>query len=119
MNDQVAISSLLQHSEKSDSPVFDASPHPFPHASNKGTGGLKQTHSEAMMNSHLLNSLPKYIFQTDHSSLKSVKNILKEVEEQQRREDNGLLGGITEVSEYPIELYEHREHAIERHMSIK
>jgi hypothetical protein len=81
---------------------------------------LKQTHSEAMMNSHLLNSLPKYIFQTDHGSkLKSVKSILKEVEEQQNREENGVSFGLSEVSEYPIELYEHQQHAIERHMSIK
>ena len=72
-----------------------------------------------MMNSHLLNSLPKYIFQTDHSSLKCVKSILKEVQEQQNREDNGVNFGLSEVSEYPIELYEHQQHAIERHMSIK
>lgn len=73
-----------------------------------------------MMNSHLLNSLPKYIFQTDHARLTSVANILKEVKEQQSR-DGALntINDLGEVSEYPIEFYENQQHAIERHMSIK
>jgi hypothetical protein len=87
---------------------------------NIADGGLKQTVSQAMMNSNLLNSLPKYIFQSEHSRLKSVTSILKEVKEQQSRD--AALQSITdqcEVSEYPIEFYENQQHAIERHMSIK
>lgn len=90
--------------------------------STENDSGLKPTLSQAMMNSHLLQALPKYIFQSDHESLKSVNNILKEVKEQQNRDDRiGNIGNIGggEVSEYPIEHYEHQQHAIERHMSIK
>lgn len=87
-------------------------------STSPSSGGLKQTISQAMMNSNLLNSLPKYIFQSDHARLASVKNILKESKEQQNREEN-LTNNFGEVSEYPIEFYEHQQHAIERHMSIK
>jgi hypothetical protein len=88
--------------------------------SNENGGALKETISQAMMNSNLLNSLPKYIFQSEHSRLKSVTSILKEVKEQQSR-DAALQSTTSEceVSEYPIEFYENQQHAIERHMSIK
>ncbi|CAF0741436.1 unnamed protein product [Brachionus calyciflorus] len=85
---------------------------------NGSNGGLKQTYSEAMMNSQLLNSLPKYIFQSNHARLTSVTPFINEIKEQQNLElnDKAIDG---EVSEYPIELIESQQHAIERHMSIK
>lgn len=82
-------------------------------------GGLKVTLSQAMMNSNLLNQLPKYIFQSEHERLKSVKHILDEVKEQQSRDNDPLASSGGEVSEYPIEYYEHQQHALQRHMSIK
>ena len=86
----------------------------------KSGHGLKQTFSEATMNSHLLNSLPKYIFQTDHAALKSVANIINEVKEQQSRDAAmNIIDSECEVSEYPIEFIENQQHAIQRHMSIK
>ena len=72
-----------------------------------------------MMNSNHLNQLPKYIFQSEHDRLKSVKHILQEVQEKQNRENDPLENGGGEVSEYPIEYYEHQQHALQRHMSIK
>ena len=78
---------------------------------------LKPTLSEAMMKSNLYQSLPKYIFQTEHAPLKMVNNILHNVQEQQTKES--MISDPCEVSEYPIEIYEHQQHAIERHMSIK
>jgi hypothetical protein len=83
---------------------------------------IKTTLSQAMMNSNLYQSLPKYIFQSEHAPLERVKDILNEVKEQQNRESdiiNTTTNGDYEVSEYPIEMYEHQQHAIERHMSIK
>ena len=77
-----------------------------------------------MMNSNLLTSLPKYIFQSEHERLTSVKNILNDLKEQQAREsannagaDELLNGG--EVSEYPIEHIENQAHVIHRHLNIK
>ena len=83
--------------------------------------GLKHTLSQAMMNSTLLHSLPKYIFQSEHSRLKSVTSILKEVKEQQSRDAALQQAANTEfeVSEYPIEYYEHQQHAIERQLNSK
>ena len=84
---------------------------------------IKTTLSQAMMNSNLYQSLPKYIFQSEHAPLERVKDILNEVKEQQNRESQDIhtvgSGDYGEVSEYPIEMYEHQQHAIERHMSIK
>lgn len=83
---------------------------------------LKTTLSQAMMNSNLLNSLPKYIFQTDHSRLTSVNNIIKDIKEQQQQSHEtvvDLANGGCEVSEYPIEFIENQAHAINRHISIK
>jgi hypothetical protein len=94
--------------------------------SSEATGGsardsLKPTFSQATMNSHLLNALPKYIFQTDHAALKSVSTIIAEVKEKQSREDESLnrVNSEYELGEYPIELLENQQHAIERHMSIR
>jgi hypothetical protein len=83
---------------------------------------MKPTFSETTMNSHLLNALPKYIFQTDHAALKSVSTIIKEVKEKQSREEADSLNRVNseyEVGEYPIEFLENQQHAIERHMSIR
>ncbi len=60
----------------------------------------------------LLNILPKYIFDAEHSKLKSVDSIIKSIHEH----DATLHTG--EVSEYPIEYYENQQHAIQRHMNI-
>ncbi len=60
-----------------------------------------------------LNSLPKYIFETDHTQLKSVDSILKKIQLTEPFDDCG------EVSEYPIEYYENQQHAIERQMSVR
>lgn len=68
-----------------------------------------------MMNSNLLNSLPKYIFQSEHERLTSVNNIIKDLKEQQDREHMVAC----EVSEYPIEYIENQAHVINRHISIK
>lgn len=84
-------------------------------------GGLKQTYSEAMMNSQLLNSLPKYIFQSNHARLTSVTPFINEIKEQKNLDGSSASFPISndEVSEYPIEIIENQKHAIERHMSIK
>lgn len=87
---------------------------------NSGGGGstLRPTLSQAMMNSNLLNSLPKYIFQSDHERLTSVNEIIKDLKEQQERQQN-LTDTACEVSEYPIEYIENQAHVIKRHMNIK
>lgn len=74
-----------------------------------------------MLSSNLYNSLPKYIFQSEHAPLDKVKEILDEVKEQQNRDSEvHMVNGVGyEVAEYPIEMYENQQHAIERHMSIK
>lgn len=83
--------------------------------------GLKKTYSEAMMNSQLLNSLPKYIFQSNHARLTSVTPFINEIKEQKNLDGSSANFQIPsdEVSEYPIEILENQKHAIERHMSIK
>ena len=87
---------------------------------HKESEGLKPTLSQAMMNSNLYQSLPKYIFQSEHAPLGKVNEILNEVKEQQNRDSEiHIVNGDYEVAEYPIEMYEHQQHAIERHMSIK
>lgn len=81
---------------------------------------LKETFSQAMLNSELYQSLPKYIFQSDHKPLTKVKSIYDETKVQQQRElemDDSL--GDCELSEYPIEHIEQQEHAFKRQMSIK
>ncbi len=81
---------------------------------------LKPTISEAMMNSNLLQSLPKYIFQSEHEPLKSVKSILKKAKEDQAKDETpDIVNSAYEPPEYPIEIYEHQQHALQRHMSIK
>jgi hypothetical protein len=81
---------------------------------------LKPTLSEAMMNSNLLQSLPKYIFQSDHEPLKSVKSILRKAKEDQAKDETpDIVNNGYELPEYPIEIYEHQQHALQRHMSIK
>ena len=82
---------------------------------------LKPSKSQAMMNSNLLHSLPKYIFQSNHSGLKSAERLVKKVKEQQTSKDDATVGAESEfeVSEYPIEFYENQQHAIERHMKKK
>lgn len=73
-----------------------------------------------MMNSNLFNSLPKYIFQSDHERLSRVTNIIKDLKEQQARESSADLNfDAGEVSEYPIEFIENQAHVINRHMNIK
>lgn len=67
-----------------------------------------------MMNSNLYQSLPKYIFQTEHAPLTMVNNILHNVQEKQAKES--MINDAGEVSEYPIEIYEHQQHAIEQLM---
>lgn len=59
-----------------------------------------------------LNSLPKYIFDSDHSQLKSVETILKKIS-LETFDDSG------EVSEYPIEIFENQEHEIQRSISVR
>jgi hypothetical protein len=81
-------------------------------------GDLKSTPSQTMLNSNLLNQLPHYIFQSDHASLKSVKNFLNEVK-MQNNPDAALNNSNYELSDYPIEYIENQLHAIERHMSIR
>jgi hypothetical protein len=85
------------------------------------TAKLKPSKSQAMMNSNLLHSLPKYIFQSEHSGLKSAESLVKKVKEQQTSKDDPTVGAESEceVSEYPIEFYENQQHAIERHMKKK
>lgn len=85
------------------------------------SNSLKPTFSQAMLSSNLYNSLPKYIFQSEHAPLDKVKEILDEVKEQQNRDSEvHMVNGVGyEVAEYPIEMYENQQHAIERHMSIK
>lgn len=83
---------------------------------------LKQTHSQALMNSTLLHSLPKYIFQSDHDRLERVKDIMKDLKGNRNQSSESLselINNDCEVSEYPIEYYENQQHAIHRHMSIK
>lgn len=89
--------------------------------SSEKNGSLKQTYSEAMMNSQLLNSLPKYIFQSNHARLTSVTPFINEIKEQKNLDGSSadFQKSNDEVSEYPIELIENQKHAIERHMSIK
>ena len=59
-----------------------------------------------------LNSLPKYIFESDHSQLKSVESVLKKI-------SSDAFDDCGEVSEYPIEYYENQEHAIQRNISVR
>jgi hypothetical protein len=79
---------------------------------------MKPTLSQSTMNSHLFNSLPKYIFQSTHAALKSVNSILEEAKEQQRREA-AINASEVESMEYPIEYIENQQHALQRHLSIK
>jgi hypothetical protein len=71
-----------------------------------------ESNSNKEKRTQLLNTLPKYIFDAEHSKLKSVDSIIKNIQEY----DTSLHTG--EVSEYPIEYYENQKHAIERHMNI-
>lgn len=78
---------------------------------------LRPTLSQAMMNSNLLNSLPKYIFQSDHEQLTSVNKYIQDLKDQEARESSAGLNAACEVSEYPIEFIEHQAHVINRHIS--
>ena len=73
---------------------------------------------EIRMNFDALNSLPNYIFESNHNDLESVENIMKQVKLQENH-DIELCKTDYEVSEYPIEYYENQQHAIERHMKKK
>lgn len=87
------------------------------HKTNGGSGAgeLKPTFSQITMNSHLFNNLPKYIFQSEHAALKSVAKF----KDQQKNDPLNHLNLGYEVSEYPIEMIESQQHALERHMSIR
>lgn len=94
----------------------------MPQTINGSGGGLKPTLSQAMMNSNLLNSLPKYIFQSDHEQLTSVNKYIQDLKEQQAAHNSSTadlneLGSACEVSEYPIEFIENQAHVINRHIS--
>lgn len=83
---------------------------------------LKPTLSQAMMNSNLLNSLPKYIFQSDHEQLTSVNKYIQDLKDQHGNDssadlNSADLNSACEVSEYPIEFIENQAHVINRHIS--
>ena len=114
-------SSGISNPEWTEASANASNPNEPQSAAGAGTN-LKPTFSQTTMNSHILNSLPKYIFQTDHAALKSVTNILNELKEQLSRDedfDQISTPTIYEVSEYPIAFIENQQHAIQRHMSIK
>jgi len=87
---------------------------------NNSVNSLKETFSQAMLNSELYQSLPKYIFQSDHKPLELVRKVYDETRVQQQREidmDSSLTD--CEISEYPIEYIEQQEHALKRQMNLK
>jgi len=91
------------------------------HKSNSSQG-LKETFSQAMLHSDLYQSLPKYIFQSDHQPLQRVKTIYDEAKCQQQREieiDESFGDSDCGLSEYPIEHIEQQEKALKRQMSSK
>jgi hypothetical protein len=73
-----------------------------------------------MMHSNLYQSLPKYIFQHEHETLKKLKSHYDEAKVQQEREiemDNDLIN--FDLSEYPIQMIEEQQKALQRQMSLK
>lgn len=87
---------------------------------SNSTHTLKETFSEAMMHSNLYQSLPKYIFQNEHETLKKVKSHYDEAKVQQEREiemENDMIN--FDLSEYPIQMIEEQQKALHRQMSIK
>ncbi len=87
---------------------------------NNSASSLKETFSQAMLHSELYQSLPKYIFQSEHKPLERVKKVYEETRVQQQRElDMDSSMGDCELSEYPIEHIEQQEHALQRQLSIK
>ena len=87
---------------------------------SNSTHTLKETFSEAMMHNNLYQSLPKYIIQNEHETLKKVKSHYDEAKVQQEREiemENDMIN--FDLSEYPIQMIEEQQKALHRQMSIK
>lgn len=86
------------------------------------SSGLKETFSQAVLHSDLYQSLPKYIFQSEHEPLQRVKSHYDEAKVQQEREiemgDNIDMRHYDDT-DYPIEHIENQQKKFIRQMSIK
>ena len=87
-------------------------------AGNPPAHSMRETLSQAMLNSNLYQSLPKYIFQSEHEPLQLIKDLYEESKQQQNKGIE-MDNGDCELSEYPIEFIEQQQHALQRQMSIK